>query len=162
MGALSADPAKFTKDYCGLFTETGLMPKKKLAKFPVPMICCFLKIWLLTILRSLPFIHSADKFLKWASNLVAQVTPNSIIQPGTPMSAAHFTPGQYVDIRCTFFDIVPRGHWQRGFCVFPNNHVFSKTEWPHALLRFSEAAPWDAASRVWSNDGAFPADRTIF
>merc|ERR1711860_437818 len=60
-GALSADPAKFTKDYCGLFTETGLMPKKKLAKFPV--------------------------------------TPNSIIQPGTPMSAAHFTPGQYVDIR---------------------------------------------------------------
>lgn len=35
VGALSADPSKFTKDYCGLFTETGLMPKKKLARFPV-------------------------------------------------------------------------------------------------------------------------------
>eukprot|EP00095_Tigriopus_kingsejongensis_P006176 maker-scaffold191_size271209-snap-gene-0.9 protein:Tk06176 transcript:maker-scaffold191_size271209-snap-gene-0.9-mRNA-1 annotation:"39s ribosomal protein mitochondrial" len=35
VGALSADPSKFTKDYCGLFTASGLMPKKKLARFPV-------------------------------------------------------------------------------------------------------------------------------
>ena len=34
VGALSADPSKFTKDYCGLFTESGLMPKKKLVRFP--------------------------------------------------------------------------------------------------------------------------------
>jgi hypothetical protein len=30
---LSADPAKFTKDYCGLFTESGVMPKKKLIRY---------------------------------------------------------------------------------------------------------------------------------
>ncbi len=35
IGALSADPSKFTKDYCGLFTESGLMPKKKLIRCPV-------------------------------------------------------------------------------------------------------------------------------
>ena len=61
VGALSADPAKFTKDYCGLFTDSGIMPKKKLARFPV--------------------------------------TDNAIIQPGTPLFASHFQPGQYVDIR---------------------------------------------------------------
>ncbi len=35
VGALSGDPAKFTKDYCGLFTESGVAPKKKLCRFPV-------------------------------------------------------------------------------------------------------------------------------
>lgn len=35
VGALSADPAKFTKDYCGLFTQSGVMPKKKLVRCPV-------------------------------------------------------------------------------------------------------------------------------
>lgn len=35
VGALSADPTKFTKDYCGLFTESGVMPKKKMVRFPV-------------------------------------------------------------------------------------------------------------------------------
>ena len=34
VGALSADPSKFTKDYCGLFTESGVMPKKKLIRCP--------------------------------------------------------------------------------------------------------------------------------
>ena len=34
VGALSADPSKFTKDYCGLFTGSGVMPKKKLVRFP--------------------------------------------------------------------------------------------------------------------------------
>ena len=34
VGALSADPSKFTKDYCGLFTESGVMPKKKLVRCP--------------------------------------------------------------------------------------------------------------------------------
>ena len=34
VGALSADPSKYTKDYCGLFTESGLMPKKTLVRFP--------------------------------------------------------------------------------------------------------------------------------
>lgn len=61
VGALSADPSRFTKDYCGLFTESGLMPKKKLARFPV--------------------------------------TENALIQPGTPLTAAHFDVGQFVDVR---------------------------------------------------------------
>ena len=38
VGALSADPSKFTKDYCGLFTESGIMPKKKLVRFPGKLI----------------------------------------------------------------------------------------------------------------------------
>jgi len=59
VGALSSDPQKFTKDYCGLFTDSGVMPKKLLARFPV--------------------------------------TPNAIVQPGTPLNAAHFQPGQFID-----------------------------------------------------------------
>jgi len=59
VGALSSDPQKFTKDYCGLFTDSGVMPKKLLARFPV--------------------------------------TPNALIQPGTPLNAAHFEPGQFID-----------------------------------------------------------------
>ena len=34
VGSLSADPSKFTKDYCGLFTDSGVMPKKMLMRFP--------------------------------------------------------------------------------------------------------------------------------
>ena len=34
VGALSTDPSKFTKDYCGLFAGSGVMPKKKLVRFP--------------------------------------------------------------------------------------------------------------------------------
>ena len=59
VGALSTDPQKYTKDYCGLFTDSGVMPKKILARFPV--------------------------------------TSNAIIQPGTPLNAGHFQPGQFVD-----------------------------------------------------------------
>jgi len=59
VGALSSDPQKFTKDYCGLFTDSGVMPKKILTRFPV--------------------------------------TPNAIVQPGTPLNAAHFEPGQFID-----------------------------------------------------------------
>jgi len=35
VGSHSTDPQKYTKDYCGLFTESGLMPKRNLARFPV-------------------------------------------------------------------------------------------------------------------------------
>jgi len=35
VGALSTDPQKYTKDYCGLFTGAGVMPKRFLARFPV-------------------------------------------------------------------------------------------------------------------------------
>ena len=60
VGALSSDPQKFTKDYCGLFTSSGVMPKKLLVRFPV--------------------------------------TDNALVQPGTPLVAAHFQPGQFVDV----------------------------------------------------------------
>lgn len=33
VGAESADPQEFTKEYCGLFKESGLPPKRKLARF---------------------------------------------------------------------------------------------------------------------------------
>lgn len=35
VGALSGNPERYSRAYCGLFTETGLMPKKKLSKFRV-------------------------------------------------------------------------------------------------------------------------------
>ena len=35
VGSHSTDPQKYTKDYCGLFTDSGLMPKRHLARFPV-------------------------------------------------------------------------------------------------------------------------------
>ncbi len=60
IGALSADPSKFTKDYCGLFTDSGVMPKKIMIRCPV--------------------------------------TSNALIQPGTPLNAAHFEPGQFIDV----------------------------------------------------------------
>ncbi len=60
VGALSADPAKFTKDYCGLFTDSGVMPKKLMMRSPV--------------------------------------SSNALVQPGTPLNAGHFQPGQFVDV----------------------------------------------------------------
>ena len=35
VGALSGNPEKYSRAYCGLFTESGLVPKKKLTKFRV-------------------------------------------------------------------------------------------------------------------------------
>ena len=35
VGAESVDPQIFTKEYCGLFKESGLMPKIKLTRFQV-------------------------------------------------------------------------------------------------------------------------------
>ena len=49
-----------SRDYCGLFTGSGVMPKRHLARFPV--------------------------------------TDNALLQPGTPLSASHFTVGQWVDV----------------------------------------------------------------
>lgn len=35
VGAGSADPSLFTKEYCGLFTDSGVMPKRHLGRFLV-------------------------------------------------------------------------------------------------------------------------------
>lgn len=60
VGAISQDPQNFTKDYCGLFVKSGVMPKKHLTRF---------------------IIH-----------------PEAAIQPGTPLTAAHFRIGDVVDV----------------------------------------------------------------
>lgn len=60
VGAVGTDPQMFTKEYCGLFNEAGVMPKLHLTRFP---------------------IH-----------------PEAAIQPGTPLYAAHFRAGDYVDV----------------------------------------------------------------
>ena len=35
VGSHGTDPQRYTKDYCGLFTDAGLMPKRHLARFPI-------------------------------------------------------------------------------------------------------------------------------
>lgn len=35
VGAESTDPSLLTKEYCGLFSDSGIMPKKKLARFMI-------------------------------------------------------------------------------------------------------------------------------
>lgn len=35
VGAESTDPTMLTKDYCGLFKDSGVMPKKVLSRFIV-------------------------------------------------------------------------------------------------------------------------------
>ena len=35
VGSHGTDPQKYTKDYCGLFTDAALMPKRYLARFPI-------------------------------------------------------------------------------------------------------------------------------
>lgn len=35
VGAMSADPAEFTPEWCGLFTSLGIPPKRKISRFLV-------------------------------------------------------------------------------------------------------------------------------
>jgi len=90
VGSHSTDPQKYTKDYCGLFTDSGVMPKRHLARFPV--------------------------------------TENAVIQPGTPLTASHFSVGQWVD---TYGRTKERGfqgvmkRW--GFKGMPDTHGTTKT-----------------------------------
>lgn len=35
VGAINSDPQLFTKPYCGLFNNSGVMPKKILTRFPI-------------------------------------------------------------------------------------------------------------------------------
>lgn len=35
VGAMSADPAEFTAEWCGLFTSVGIPPKRKISRFLV-------------------------------------------------------------------------------------------------------------------------------
>ena len=90
VGSHSTDPQKYTKDYCGLFTDAGLMPKRFLARFPV--------------------------------------TENALIQPGTNLTASHFSVGQWVDVfgrtqHRGFQGVMKR--W--GFAGMPATHGATKT-----------------------------------
>jgi len=85
VGAVSTDPQKYTKDYCGLFTQSGVMPKRHLARFPI--------------------------------------TECGAIQPGTPLCAAHFIPGQYVDVFGRTMERGFQGVMKRwGFAGMPATH----------------------------------------
>ncbi|XP_023336994.1 39S ribosomal protein L3, mitochondrial [Eurytemora carolleeae] len=107
VGAVSTDPQKYTKDYCGLFSESGVMPKRHLARFPV--------------------------------------TENGIIQPGTPLSAAHFTPGQFVDVYGRTMERGFHGVMKRwGFAGMPASHGVTKSH-----RRAGHIGSGCDKSRVW-------------
>jgi len=90
VGAVSSDPQKYTKDYCGLFSQSGVAPKRFLARFPV--------------------------------------TENAVIQPGTPLSAAHFRPGQFVDVYGRTMERGFQGVMKRwGFHGMPKTHGVTKS-----------------------------------
>ncbi|GFG41093.1 hypothetical protein Cfor_00554 [Coptotermes formosanus] len=90
VGAESADPQTFTKEYCGLFKDSGVMPTKILGRF--------------------------------------LISPEAAVQPGTPLYASHFKPGDYVDVRGKtvyrgFQGVMTR--W--GFKGGPASHGVTKT-----------------------------------
>jgi len=90
VGSHSTDPQKYTKDYCGLFTDSGLMPKRHLARFPV--------------------------------------TENAVIQPGTQLTASHFSIGQWVDVFGRSQERGFQGVMKRwGFKGMPATHGVTKS-----------------------------------
>ncbi|XP_046411611.1 39S ribosomal protein L3, mitochondrial [Neodiprion fabricii] len=90
VGSDSCDPQKFTKEYCGLFTDSGVMPKRVLTRF--------------------------------------RVSPEAALAPGTPLVAAHYKPGQIVDIRGKTIDRGFQGVCKRwGFKGGPASHGVTKT-----------------------------------
>ncbi|ESO12028.1 hypothetical protein HELRODRAFT_121430, partial [Helobdella robusta] len=89
VGALGTENRKFTKAYCGLFKNAGVLPKRKLSKFAV--------------------------------------SPESALQPGTPLNASHFMVGNFVDAQAKtighgFQGVVKR--W--GFKGGPASHGTTK------------------------------------
>lgn len=90
VGSHGTDPQRYTKDYCGLFTDAGLMPKRHLARFPV--------------------------------------TENAMIQPGTQLTASHFTVGQWVDVFGRTQERGFQGVMKRwGFAGMPDTHGTTKS-----------------------------------
>lgn len=61
IGAEGTDPSLLTKEYVGLFKDSGVIPKKILKRF--------------------------------------FISPESVLPPGTPLTAMHFQVGNYVDVR---------------------------------------------------------------
>ncbi|KAF5298398.1 hypothetical protein FQR65_LT01176 [Abscondita terminalis] len=90
IGAEATDPTYFTKEYCMLFKNTGIMPKKYLARF--------------------------------------FISPDAKLSPATPLTAMHFTVGNYIDVRGKTkyrgFQGVMKRH---GFKGMPASHGVTKT-----------------------------------
>ena len=107
VGSASTDPQKFTRDYCGLFTGSGVMPKRHLARFPV--------------------------------------TDNALLQPGTPLSASHFTVGQWVDVFGRTQERGFQGGMKRwGFRGMPDTHGTTKSH-----RRIGAIGSGRAKGRIW-------------
>lgn len=73
--------------------------------------------------------HCAAAALQWTARHAAEfrVTPDAVVPLGTPLSAAHFTPGQYVDITGTSIGKGFQGVMKRwGFGGQPASHGTSK------------------------------------
>ncbi|XP_003702622.2 mitochondrial ribosomal protein L3 isoform X1 [Megachile rotundata] len=56
------------------------------------------------------------------------ISPNAVLQPGTPLMATHFKPGEYIDIRGKTIDRGFQGVMKRwGFHGMPASHGVTKT-----------------------------------
>lgn len=90
VGAENIDPQKITKEYYGIFNNSGVMPKRILKRF--------------------------------------FISPEAALQPGTPLTVAHFKPGEIVDIRAKTVDRGFQGVMKRwGFKGMPASHGVTKT-----------------------------------
>ncbi|KAI5736896.1 hypothetical protein M8J76_008236 [Diaphorina citri] len=90
VGAESGDPSLYTKEYCGLFKNSGVPPKKKLCRFII--------------------------------------TPDAMLPPGTPLTAAHFRPREFLDVRGLTVDRGFQGVMKRwGFKGMPATHGVTKS-----------------------------------
>ncbi|KAL2733378.1 hypothetical protein V1477_014346 [Vespula maculifrons] len=90
VGAESSDPQLFRKEYCKLFEDSGVMPKRIIMRF--------------------------------------MVSPEAALQPGTPLYASHFKPGEIIDIRAKTIDRGFQGVMKRwGFKGMPASHGVTKT-----------------------------------
>ncbi|XP_012540871.1 39S ribosomal protein L3, mitochondrial [Monomorium pharaonis] len=90
VGAENINPQLITKEYYGIFDDTGVIPKRILRRFVV--------------------------------------SPEAALQPGTPLFATHFKPGDVVDIRGKTVDRGFQGVMKRwGFSGMPASHGVTKT-----------------------------------
>lgn len=85
VGACSSNPSKFTKEYCGLFKDSGVMPKQHLSRFLVTPSA-----------QLLPGRRPKGLFETFVLN--AKLLFYFILL-GTPLNVTHFRVGDYVDVR---------------------------------------------------------------
>nr|CAG4644012.1 EOG090X07HN [Lepidurus arcticus] len=107
VGAEATDPQKFTRQYCSLFSGSGLMPKKRLTRFII--------------------------------------SPNAALLPGTPLTAAHYRIGDFVDVAGKTIDYGFQGAVKRwGMKGGPASHGTTK-----AHRRVGSIGGGGEKARVW-------------